>query len=334
MKNILLFLIFCIPTLGLAQVPGTPTFNSHIAIFRGLLDQVSQTASFALSTRKLRADYTGPAVRVRRSGDNAEADVDFDSKNVVSDNSTVTIAVAGTSGLALNSTMTLATYRSGKTLYVSTWYDQGPNAYHAVQATVAKQPVFSMASAGATNQYASLLFAGSTAGQNVIVNRTMQTLLGNVTAGMGLRGSVCMVGKITANSDNFTFGYDTGSIRWSGHMNWSDGNCYIDLGTSTDASRAFANGSNLNFYKNYLFLRGNNFKTMRVSGVNKLNNGGMSNNAGLSGGSFGVGYAVTSPGNAKGFTGNIPEFVLFPEPLTQGQYSTLENNQIIFWGAL
>lgn len=332
MKKLILLLFTAIPFFSNAQVPGTPTFNSHIVIFRGFLDQVGMNASFALSTRQLRAAYTGPAVRLRRSGDNAEADVAFDTNRVVSDNSIVTIAVTGTSGLALSSTMTLATYRSGKTLNVSIWYDQGTNGYHGTQATVAKQPIFSMSSAGASTQYASLLFDGASA-QNVIVNKTMQTLLGNVTADMGLRGSLCMVAKITANSNNnFTFGYDTGSIRWSGHMNWSDGNCYIDLGTSTDASRAFGNGARLNLYKNYIFLRGNNYKTMRASGTSLLNNGAMNNNVGLSGGSFGVGFAVTA-NSSVGFSGNIPEFILFPEPLTKDQYSTLENNQIIFWGA-
>lgn len=329
MKKIILYSILLIQLSVNAQFVGTPYI---IPIDnRPVLDQVGVTPSFAFSTRKLREEYTGFAVRLRRATDNSEIDVAFDDNGIVSDNSIVTLAVVGTSGASLGDTTTLSIYKGANPLYVTIWYDQSTNGYNGIQNTVAKQAVFTMASAGATNQYASLLFSGAS-GQNVIVNQNMQTLLGNVTAGMGLRGSICMVAKIKANADNFTFGYDTGAIRWSGHMNWSDANCYIDLGTSTDASRSFGNGARLNLYKNYIFLRGNNYKTMRASGTSLLNNGAMGNNAGLSGGTFGVGFAVTA-NSTIGFTGNIPEFILFPEPLTVSQYSLMENNQISFWGA-
>lgn len=331
--NRFIYFIFFVCVFNLeAQVVGTPYIIPIES--RPILDQVGVNPSFAFSTRKLRELYTGFSVRIRRNTDNAEADVAFDSNNVVSDNSIITIAVSGTSGLAVNSTQTLTSFRSGATLYVTIWYDQGTNGYNGVQATTARQPVFSMASAGASNQYASVLFSGLSNPKSVIVNQTMQTLLGNVTAGMGLRGTLSMIAKTTSNSEQFSFGYSSGSIRWSAHMNWSDGNCYVDLGTSTDSYRAFANGSRINNYKNYIFIRGNNFKTMRASGTSQLNNGTMSYNSGLSGGSFGVGNAVVSPtASPVGFSGNIPEFILFPEPLTISQYGLLENNQIAFWGA-
>jgi hypothetical protein len=332
MKKIILYTILLFQLSVNAQFVGTPYIIPIES--RPILDQVSVAPSFAFSTRKLRTDYLGFAIRLRRSTDNAEVDVTFDTNGLISDNSVAKIAVSGTSGLAVNSTQTLASFRSTATLFVTIWYDQGANGYHGVQTTTARQPVFSMASAGSSNQYASLLFSGLSNPQSIIVNQTMQTLLGNVTTGMGLRGTLSMIAKTTSNSEQFSFGYSSGSIRWSAHMNWSDGNCYVDLGTSTDASRAFANGSRVNNYKNYILIRGNNFKTMRASGTSQLNNGTMYNNAGLSGGSFGVGNAVVSPtASPIGFSGNIPEFILFPEPLSQSQYGLLENNQIAFWGA-
>ena len=331
MKKIILYTIVLFQLSVNAQFVGTPYIIPIES--RPILDQVSVAPSFAFSTRKLRTDYLGFAIRLRRSTDNAEVDVTFDTNGLISDNSVAKIAVSGTSGLAVNSTQTLASFRSGATLFVTIWYDQGANGYHGVQTTTARQPVFSMASAGSSNQYASLLFSGLSNPKSVIVNQTMQTLLGNVTTGMGLRGSVCMIAKITANSaNNFSFGYDIGNIRWSGHMNWNDGNCYIDLGTSNDVGRVFVNSTRVNFYKNYIFIRGNSFKTMRASGISLMNNGSQINNAGLSGGSFGVGFAVTT-NSSIGFSGNIPEFILFPEPLSQSQYGLLENNQIAFWGA-
>ena len=71
MKKCIFLFFFSLSNVIHAQVPGTPVLHSHIFVFRGLLDQVEQTASFALSTRKLRNAYTGPALRVRRSGDDA-----------------------------------------------------------------------------------------------------------------------------------------------------------------------------------------------------------------------------------------------------------------------
>ena len=116
------------------QFVGTPYITPDT---RPILDQLGVTPSFAFSTRKLREGYTGFALRVRRSTDNAQADVAFDNTSIVSDNSIVTVAVAG-GGLAVGNTLTLASFRSGNTLFVSIWYDQGANGYHGVQATTAR----------------------------------------------------------------------------------------------------------------------------------------------------------------------------------------------------
>ena len=79
-------------------------------------------------------------------------------------------------------------------------------------------------------------------------------------------------------------------------------------------------------------------KTIRVSGIFKLNNIalGVQSVTWSAGSTFGVGLTTGSLDTClgqNGFTGNIPEFILFPEPLTVSQYSLLENNQISFWGA-
>lgn len=315
-----------------AQFVGTPYIVALDS--RPLLDQVNVSPSFAFSTRKLREDYTGFAIRIRRSSDNAQGDVAFDSNNVVSDESIVTLTDPATSGLSAGSTLTLSDFRGGvgATFYVSIWYDQGTNGYNAIQNTTSIQPVLSIGSAGAGNQYASLLFSGASNPRSVIVNQPMEVLLGNVTAGKGLRGTLSMIAKTTANSNQNSFGYSIGQIRWSMHMNWSDGNCYVDLGDASDINRSFTNGSRVNLYKQYLFMRANATKTMRVSAVSQANNAAQNLNSGLSGGSFGIGHSVAAS-STIGFSGNVPEFILYPEPLSVAQYSSLENNQITFWGA-
>jgi hypothetical protein len=319
-----------------AQFVGTPYIIPIET--RPVLDQVGVTPSFAFSTRKLREAYTGFAVRIRRSSDNAQADVAFDTNNVVSDNSTLTVAVAG-GGLAVGNTLDLASFRSGSTLSVTIWYDQGTNGYNGVQNTVARQPVFNMASAGASNQYATLTFTGTNK-TNVTVNQTLPVLLGS-----GLRGSVMMLARVQAGvTTNNSFGHSDiadNNKRWSAHMNWpSDNNMYTDLGASSGGTRNFLNDATVGFnkYKQYTIVRDSNSKTVRVSGINKNNviNLTPTSVTWSAGSTFGVGLTTGSLDtgfNQNGFTGNIPEFILFPQPLSTSEYWTLENNQIMFWGA-
>jgi hypothetical protein len=92
---------------------------SQIQSFVGLLD-LYPSAAAAYSLRKLRAAYTGSAIRVRRSSDNTEQDIGFSSGNL--DTSALTTFCSGTDG------------------FVTTWYDQSGNANNAVQTTAANQP--------------------------------------------------------------------------------------------------------------------------------------------------------------------------------------------------
>lgn len=79
-------------------------------------------AAAAYSLRKLRSGYTGSAVRVRRSNDNAESDIDF------------------TSTGELNTTA-LTAFVGANNGFVTTWYDQSGNGNNAIQADSTAQPV-------------------------------------------------------------------------------------------------------------------------------------------------------------------------------------------------
>ncbi|MHA8066654.1 hypothetical protein V7S76_08215 [Aquirufa sp. ROCK2-A2] len=300
------------------------------------IDIITQKPSFAFSSRKLRNNYSGYALRVRRSADNAQADISFDANNVVSDNSVVKIAVVGTSGFALNATTTLASFRSANTLYVTIWYDQSINGYNGVQTVTSRQPVYSMGVVGSTNQYPSLVFTG-TQKHNVTVNQTLLVLLGN-----GLKGSVMLVAKILASvSTNNSFGYsDTPtSKRWAAHMNWpADNNMYTDLGSIADLNRSFLNDATVGFNltKQYSIIRNTNSKIVRVSGIDRgSSNLNVTSQSWSAGSTFGIGITTGSldASGENGFTGNIPEFILFPEPLSAIQYQVLEYSQMNFWGA-
>jgi hypothetical protein len=85
-----------------------------------LLDSYSGAAA-AYSLRKLKSSYTGSAIRVRRSSDNTELNIGFDSDGNLD---TVTLSVFVGSGNG----------------FVSIWYDQSGNGNNAAQTTAANQP--------------------------------------------------------------------------------------------------------------------------------------------------------------------------------------------------
>ncbi|HCP93644.1 MAG TPA: hypothetical protein DIU05_06395, partial [Bacteroidetes bacterium] len=80
------------------------------------------TSSLALSIRKLRSAYTGPAIRVRRSTDSLEANIGF-----LANGNLDTVTLKAFVGVGNNG-------------FVTTWYDQSGNNRNAVQTTAGFQP--------------------------------------------------------------------------------------------------------------------------------------------------------------------------------------------------
>ena len=77
-------------------------------------------AAGAYSLRKLRAAYTGAAIRVRRSSDDAEQDIGFDGEDL--------------------DTAALLAFVGSEDGFVSVIYDQSTNANNASQSIIANQP--------------------------------------------------------------------------------------------------------------------------------------------------------------------------------------------------
>lgn len=114
---------------------------SQIAQFTGLLDTYPNAAA-AYSVRLLRSAYSGSAIRVRRSSDNAEQDIGFVSGNL--DTSSLTSFCGAGNG------------------FVTTWYDQSGNGRNATQTTAANQPqIVSSGSVILENSKPALNFDGS-----------------------------------------------------------------------------------------------------------------------------------------------------------------------------
>lgn len=89
--------------------------------FVGVMDELSVTPVRAYSVRRLTSSYTGSAIRVRRSSDNAEADIGF------------------TATGDLDETALLAHVGAGDG-FVHTWYDQSGGGFDGVELTLGFQP--------------------------------------------------------------------------------------------------------------------------------------------------------------------------------------------------
>jgi hypothetical protein len=111
--------------------------------FTSVLLDTFPNAAAAYSLRLLRSAYTGSAIRVRRSNDNAEQDIGFDTSGNL-DTSALTSFVGANNG------------------FVVTWYDQSGNGRNATQAIAGSQPqIVSSGNVILDNGKPSLAFNGS-----------------------------------------------------------------------------------------------------------------------------------------------------------------------------
>lgn len=340
-KIVFVFLVFFESLFLNAQVVGTPYgFTQKQEVL--LLDLFpSYTPSFAFSTRKLRANYMGPAIRLYRDTDQSEVDVAFDANGVVSASSIVTFVTSGSSGIAVGTTSTLSVYKGSNELYSSIWYDQGANANHAIQNTPSLRPIFELDAAGNLNQYSALRFTG-TSRHHLEVNQPVQNLLGNVSGTTnGLYASIGLIAKPIISSselNNNSFGFFNASnnnLRWSAHLNWPSGGLFTDFGNASDSQRVFVNTSNQNIYKQYTFVRYPENKSVRFSGRN--GHGGLlisqtlNTGNGIQGGTFGIGVTLGNLTTQNGYFGYFSEFVLFKESFTLNEIVRMEMEQLNFW---
>lgn len=95
--------------------------KSFVPIIEDLILDLVPGAAAAYSLRLLTTTYSGSAVRVRRSSDNAEQDINF-------------------TGVALDTTNLLSFVGTGSG-FVTTWYDQSGNNINATQSISLNQPL-------------------------------------------------------------------------------------------------------------------------------------------------------------------------------------------------
>jgi len=106
--------------MGLDQIFLIPGFGAPVTPPAPLLDTFPG-ATVAYSLRKLRSAYTGSAIRVRRSSDNAEQDIGFSGNDF--------------------DTAALSSFVGAGNGFVTTWYDQTTSGLNGTQTTSGNQPL-------------------------------------------------------------------------------------------------------------------------------------------------------------------------------------------------
>jgi trimeric autotransporter adhesin len=149
------------------------------------LDLISAIVAAAYSLRRLYASYTGAAIRVRRSSDNAERDIRFIGEHL--------------------DVLTLLVFVGSGNGFITTWYDQSGNGRHATQTTAGNQPqIVSNGVIEKQNGRPALIFDGNAFFTNINVSLP--------------QFSVSLVETATQNTSSIYYpvGFGTGGISVGG----------------------------------------------------------------------------------------------------------------------
>jgi hypothetical protein len=153
-----------------------PRFESSI-----LLDNYSGAAA-AYSLRKLNSDYIGSAIRVRRSSDNAEQNIGFNTSGDLDTSSLLSFVGVG-SGM------------------VTTWYDQSGNSKNATQTTASHQPQIVINGSLVTqNGKPALYFNGDMLSTSRVFSTSNFSVFGSISGSSGQVDSVILA-QHTGNAD-------------------------------------------------------------------------------------------------------------------------------------
>jgi hypothetical protein len=263
-------------------------------------------ASGAYSLRKLRTNYTGNAVLVRRSSDDTTQAIGFDGSGNLDTTALVNFATNNGAVPTANA-------------FVVTWYDQSGFDNHVTNATAAKQPQIVRNGSVITKSGKPVIYFPQDEGRS----------LRNATAVVGVPNSMINVGGI----DNLFYA----SLVMS-HVGMSNGNAIyivngsgitgtkvgvVDIGTNSFATEKVLNIVSMvqptGATATSIFLNGNEAT---------ITSGATASTATPS-----PGIAIGARGDNGAFSGNsfISESILFPSVLSTPNRSTIENNQYVYY---
>jgi len=274
-------------------------FRSEIptlgATFVGVIDSVGVSSQVAFGTRKLRSAYSGSALRVRRSSDNAELDIGF------------------TASGDLDTTALLA-HTGAANGFVVTWYDQSGNGRDVTQATaLAQAQIVVSGSIHAIGGKAAILFDGL----SNVYNRTSFSMTQQSVNAVAKANA--LAGVTTIIRQNATVSGTEWSMRYQGPV-------YHFYRAPTVPAGAGAPGTVNPHVMTALASNGTNSEFF-ADGTSAWTATAMSTSA--TNGALAIGATPTGTEFVSAYIGEI---VVFDVNLTTTQRQTLERNQGTYFG--
>ena len=230
---------------------GRPVIQSSAPSL--LLDQYGDDITAAYSVRKLRNDYGGSAMRIRRFSDNSEQDIGFDS-----DGNLDTTAI--TSFVGSNSAA------------VVTWYEQSgqASAWNLVQATTSRQPRITDASGNVFTVNGKPAIDDTNSGQ---ARLSFDTSFGDAPSAITQPFHTFSVVQYPSTADRILFDGETADVRISAYY----GGVYrmyagssVNTGTNQTNTQVLVDGS-FNDSSSYLFENNVSQGTSLNIGTNTMN---------------------------------------------------------------
>ena len=274
-----------------------------------VLDLISAVIAVAYSLRRLYSSYTGAAIRVRRSSDNAQIDIGFIGEHL--------------------DVFTLLAFVGNGSGFVTAWYDQSGNGCHATQTTPANQPQI------VSNGVLHTLGGSPTIRSFGVTEKLLftSTALGSATAFSF--NAVSTVGANGSRKSAVLFGSGFGSppgptagIRWG---LFGQGNLSLDgIGwVGSNASTTLGNGNLVAPSTNYVqtFLKSstawNYYQNGGLASANILDTSRPTSDF--------RGVIFSEGSDTYNANANCSELVLFPSVLSATDRQKLEGNQGIYF---
>lgn len=302
-KFIFIFLLIFSFNSVFSQKNNAQKFFNHLkpAVINPVLDSVSiNDISFAHSLRRVKSNYKGFCIKLRRSIDSVEMNFGFNGNGLVD-------------------TSAIFTFKGSGKVYVVKWYDQSGLNRDAVQDTIRWQPEFF---SSARNNLPLIKFDGTD--DFLLVPTSLQVLTTS-----GADGTVFYVGNATSRNQ-VTFGSNGGGSRWFTHLNWSTGEAFFDPGNCCNTVRSFNNITRVDSFDQFTFLRNPTTITIKQNGAIKATGlytlGASTSTVGFS---FGAAWNGTT---ATSFSNNsFQEIFMFKKEIIGSDLSLTEANQVLFW---
>lgn len=292
------------------MITGYSNTISVTTLAPSLLLDLYPSAAAAYSVRLLRSAYSGSAIRVRRSSDNAESDIGFSGGNL--DTSALTSFCSGTNG------------------FVTTWYDQSGNANNATRTTAANQPqIVSSGSVINVNSKPCLQFT-NTSQQFLNYSTGLWTYTGNSTlfyTSRNRNSSINQYGSVISQGGGNVA--QALGIQWQQYYSTTTQACtdiYAPGGISTSGTQSVNTQYLVTFqWQNWSTHQTNGNTIIAINGVNQTLTPYGGSPAGLVNSPNRIGSFDGSPGPGC-FLGDIQEIVVYTSVFSQTDIDGAESN--------